>query len=187
MIIDLSVRIENGMPFYPGDPEPSLEEIRKEDYIIHKVTIGTHTGTHVDVPYHFIPDGKRLDQIPLEKFMGKAYVTDNVDKLIDADILLIYTGSSKYWKKGWRMENFVTINLEVARKVIDKGYKMVGIDSPSIGDSKVHRLLLSHEVLIVENLSENLKTIVGELVYFQALPLNIVGVDGSPVRAIAVK
>ncbi|MEJ2777724.1 cyclase family protein [Stygiolobus sp. RP850M] len=82
MIIDLSVPIENEMPFYPGDPQPRLREIKIKDYMVHELLIGTHTGTHVDVPYHFIPEGKRLDQIPLERFMGKAYVTDSVDHAV---------------------------------------------------------------------------------------------------------
>jgi len=187
MIIDLSVPVENEMPFYPGDPQPRLREIKIKDYMVHELLIGTHTGTHVDVPYHFIPEGKRLDQIPLERFMGKAYVTDSVDHAEPAEMLLVYTGTSKKWRKGWKMEDgYATLSLMDAEKIVKNGYKMVGIDSPSVGDTDVHNLLLRNEVLIVENLSQALEKLVGAFVYFQALPLNIVGVDGSPVRAIAI-
>ncbi|MEJ2778145.1 hypothetical protein WIW52_04895, partial [Stygiolobus sp. RP850M] len=101
--------------------------------------------------------------------------------------LLVYTGTSKKWRKGWKMEDgYITLSLKDAEKIVKKGYKMVGIDSPSVGNTDVHNLLLRNEVLVVENLSQALEKLVGAFVYFQALPLNIVGVDGSPVRAIAI-
>ncbi|MQL54444.1 cyclase family protein [Acidianus ambivalens] len=193
VIIDLSVPIENGMPYFPGDPQPKIEKIEKEDYVIHSLLLSTHTGTHVDVPFHFIRDGKKLDEIDLTRFSGKAYVLDAEGKDIHSlelpssvDILLIYTGSSKLWKNGWTMDNYATINEEFAKLIVRKGYKLVGIDSPSIGNSKVHRILLSNEILIVENLSSNLEKIKGKVVDFISLPLPIKGVDGSPIRAIAV-
>ncbi len=191
MIIDLSVPIENGMPYFPGDPKPKIEKIEK-DYIIHELFLSTHTGTHVDVPYHFISEGKKLDEIDLTKFSGKAYVLDAEGKDLrslnppSADILLIYTGSSKLWKKGWDMSNYSTIDEDFAKVIVRKGYKLVGIDSPSIGNNKVHRILLSNEILIVENLSYNLEKIKGKFVDFISLPLPLKGTDGSPIRAIAI-
>ncbi|BDC18926.1 cyclase family protein [Acidianus sp. HS-5] len=192
MIIDLSVPIENGMPYFPGDPKPEIERIDREDYVIHKLVLSTHTGTHVDVPYHFIRGGKKLDEIDLTKFSGKSYVLDAEGKDLhslnppSADILLIYTGSSKQWKKGWDMTKYSTIDEDFAKVIVRKGYKLVGIDSPSIGNSKVHRILLSNEIPIIENLSSNLEKIKGKFVDFISLPLPLSGTDGSPIRAIAI-
>ncbi len=194
MIFDLTFPIENGMPFYPGDPEPKIEKftsIEKEGYVVHKLTLGTHTGTHVDVPAHFIPGGKTVDQIEISKFSGKAYVISvEKDKItkedipnLNVDILLIYTGSSKSWKKGL-MDKYSIIDEDAARE-ISKRFKLVGIDSPSIGSFETHKILLENEVIIVENLA-NLDKIKGKYVDFLCFPLLIKGVDGSPARAIAV-
>lgn len=195
MIIDLTFPIENGMPYYPGDPEPKIEKftsIEKEGYVVHKLTIGTHTGTHVDVPSHFIPEGKTLDQIEITRFSGKAYVIaiekEKINKEdipnVESEILLIYTGTSKSWKNGWNINKYSIIT-EEASKEISKRFKLVGIDSPSIGSFETHRILLKNEIIIVENLA-NLDKITGKYVDFLCFPLLIKGADGSPVRAIAI-
>lgn len=187
MFIDLTVDIEEGMPVFPGDPQPKISKM-VGDYTIHTLFLTTHTGTHVDVPSHFIQGGKTLDCYEVSRFVGNALVI-NYGKIPERskhlDFLLIYTGTSKKWRKGWEIKDYAQISLKEAEEIVSQGYKLVGIDSPSIGSFDVHKYLLMNDVLIVENLSSELEKIVGKVVKFICLPMKIRGVDGSPVRAVA--
>ncbi|ARM76909.1 cyclase family protein [Acidianus manzaensis] len=185
MIIDLTECIEENMPVFPGDPKPKISEIRIEDYVIHSLFLGTHTGTHVDVQSHFIENGKTLDKYEISRFIGNAIVFSYPGKIPDkpdnVDFLLIYSGYKNCDLKLKESE----ITVDEAMEIVEKGYKLVGIDSPSIGNSEVHRFLLKNDILIVENLSNNLEKILNKVVKFTCLPLKLKGVDGAPVRAIA--
>ncbi len=172
LIVDLTVPIEEGMRVYPGDPEVKVQRLENQGYIISKLTLGSHTGTHVDVPAHVFKDGKTLDQVPVEQFSGRAYVTklEDIDSLdVDVDVLLIYTGGNG-------------LTLEQAKRV---KARVVGVDSMSVGSMEVHRELLSRGIIIVENLT-NLDKIIGKYVDFLCFPLLIKGGDGAPARAVAV-
>ncbi|BBG24303.1 cyclase family protein [Sulfuracidifex tepidarius] len=188
-IIDLSLQIEEGMPFYPGDPEPHVRKFidyKDKGYMVHELNIGTHTGTHVDVPAHFIPGGKTLEKIGIEQFIGEgqAFNYNEVDP--STEIVIIYTGTNKQWKKGWKMDNIKVIDEELAMKLVRSKVKLVGIDSPSIGSSEVHRILLSNNTVIVENLSDTTSLLVGKKFTFYAVPILVSGVDGAQARAFAV-
>lgn len=205
-IIDLSHEIEPNMTVYPGTPRPQIEPLSKHDshgYAELQITFTTHTGTHLDVPYHVLPQGRGLDQMSLGKFMGKAFCVDvrgmkavTVDflkqfGLNDIDFLIFYTGMSKYWKTGdYLTKQFAVLTEKAANYLVRTGLKGVGLDAISIDrtDSEslpIHRILLSNEVIIVENLT-NLSKLIGKKFEFFAMPLKIKAADGSPVRAIAV-
>lgn len=115
-IVDLSQKLEANMIYYPGDPAfycVSHTSIETEGCNVHSMTIGSHTGTHVDAPYHFFQDGKTIDELPLSTFIGKALVINLTSKrarepIVWADlapfsdamgpdvILLLHTGWSTH-------------------------------------------------------------------------------------------
>ncbi|WP_297464617.1 cyclase family protein [Thermococcus sp.] len=187
MIIDLSTPISERTPVYPDDPPVSIKPwalIGRDGYYMNVLKMGEHTGTHVDAPAHFIPGGKTVDELPLEKFIGEAFVLDvrggkgrvKLDEIPDSGyhnrIVLFLTEGRE-------------LSPEVALFIVAEGIKAVGTDAMSIGDDAVHRILLSAEVPIFENLT-NLDAVLGKEFTFMAFPLKIEGGSGSPVRAVAI-
>ncbi|ASI99674.1 cyclase family protein [Thermococcus celer] len=187
MIVDLSVPLSEETPVYPDDPPVSIRPwafIDRDGYYLNVLKLGEHSGTHVDAPAHFVPGGKTVDEMPLEKFIGEAFVIDvregegsvKLDEVPDSGylnrIVLFLTGGRE-------------LSPEVALFLVAEGAKAVGTDVMSIGDDAVHRILLSEEVPVFENLA-NLERLIGRTFTFIAFPLRIEGGSGSPVRAVAV-
>ncbi|WP_461863651.1 cyclase family protein [Thermococcus sp.] len=186
MIVDLSVPISEETPVYPDDPPVGIKlwaVIDRDGYYMNVLKMGEHTGTHVDAPAHFIPGGKTIDEMPLERFAGEGLLVDvrkgegevRLDEIPDEGyfgrIILFLTGGRE-------------LSPEVALFLVAEGAKAVGTDAMSIGDDAVHRILLSEEVPVFENLT-NLEALVGRSFTFLAFPLKIEGGSGSPVRAVA--
>ncbi|AFL95722.1 putative Cyclase [Thermococcus cleftensis] len=187
MIVDLSVPISEDTSVYPDDPPVSVRlwaVIDRDGYYMNVLKMGEHTGTHVDAPAHFVPDGKTIDEMPLERFMGEGLVLDVRNG--DGKIRLDEIPDSGYYD---RIVLFLTggreLSPEVALFLVAEGVKAVGTDAMSIGDEAVHRILLSEEVPIFENLV-NLDSLIGRRFTFVGLPLRIEGGSGSPVRAVAI-
>ncbi len=200
MKIDLSVPINSKTPVYPGDPQlriKSAGQISEDGFNYHVVTIGTHVGTHIDAPSHMLEDGKTLDQIPLEQFFGRGVVISVKNKKFELkdvksaniqanDIVFFYTGMiDQYHDAKEYFENYPQIPEDIARYLIDKKVKMIGVDmcSPDHPDFPIHRLLLKNDVLIIENLI-NLDQLIGKEFEVIALPLNL-QIDASPARVVA--
>lgn len=207
-VYDLSMAIENGMPTYPGDPAVSLRrmlEHREAGYNIMALALGTHSGTHVDVPLHHLEEGPGADQFPLERFLGPA-VFLHLDKvgsglievadLQDAgmeiragEIVVVGTGWENHRGGADYFQGFPYFASEVADFFIQKRVKAVGCDMPSVdgpgGGAPVHHKLLAAGIPVVEALA-NLEPLRGRRAFFCAAPLKIAGGDGSPVRALAV-
>lgn len=210
MIIDLTHTITPEMPVYPGSASPSLtpaSSLLRDGYRETLVTLPSHTGTHMDAPYHFLRDGSSLEVLPASQFCGRAVVLDvsamapgsiiTADylrslngALMATDFVLFYTG----WEKKWGTDDYYSDEYPVpdeaaAKYLVCCGLKGVGTDALSVdrlGDSrfKAHRTLLGGGLVIVESLC--LKKIVGrENIMFFALPLKYKNADGAPVRAIA--
>lgn len=168
----------------------------------------SHSGTHLDAPLHFIPDGSTLDRMPLQKCVGTAVVLDLSHKsprslITIADMQPIADqighGSRLLLRTDWDdhanlpdyRTHFPRISLELAEWLAARKIWLIGLESPSVAslqDKKeltdVHQALLKEEIVIVESLS-NLSQLPDE-VFFIALPLKIEGGDGSPIRAIAL-
>ena len=187
MIIDLSHSLSESTPVYPDDPPVSLKlwaVIDRDGYYMNVLKMGEHSGTHVDAPAHFIPGGKTIDEMPLEKFIGEGIVLDvrggdgpvRLDKIPDGG----YFGKVVLFLTGGR-----GLSPEVALFLVAEGARAVGTDAMSIGDDAVHKILLSAEVPVFENLA-NLESLLGVEFTFVALPLRIEGGSGSPVRAVAI-
>ena len=214
-IIDLSILVENNMIYYPGDPQPKLLEyitLEKDGCRVMKLNIGTHTGTHIDAPAHFIKDGKTIDTIDLKNCMGKAVVVHLPDlkpyyeiipedfnsleeQIKNADIVLFNTG----WIYKIGTEEFYKhpyISKSVALYLKKLGIKAVGVDMLNVdktciegeqyteNSTAAHNVFLSNDILIIENLTnlEKLNTTGCDVLF---LPLKIKNGDGSPTRAVA--
>lgn len=208
-VIDLSHTIMAGMPVFPGDPAPDIIQVsdfREKGYRLSKITLGSHTGTHIDAPSHMLENGAAADEIPLDKLMGEAVVLDlmhlDPGKAItcselqkydikEGDIVLLCTGMGKRWGDEKFLTCYPYLSLEGAEWLIEKEVKAVGVDWMSIekyGESKhpVHDKLLSRNISIIEGLA-NLDLVKGKRIFFICLPLKLHGLDGVPARAVALE
>ena len=202
-VIELSQIIENNMPYYPGDPEPKITDyksIQKDMFNIKTLHIGTHTGTHVDAPAHYLKEGEHINELGILSYSGKGVVINaegkievdavSIDKTVKDKVVLFFTGTNKSWKTGWKMNEFSYLSVQAAEMLVKYKAKAVGIDSPSVEppnftNGQVHKTLLSHNILIIENLSNNVKELVNKKFYLLCLPLLIKDGDGAPSRVIA--
>ncbi len=198
-VIDLSLEIFTGMPYYPGDPQPSVEQykhVSTDGVSLKRLVLGTHSGTHVDAPAHFLLGARTVDMLHPLHACGYAKVVDASRSLQgnlvvskadisrqDEDVLLIYTSCHRL---NTRVGTFPTLSKNLAQKIVDAGYRCVGIDSPTIGGAEVHRTLLGSGVIIVENLSDRLAETLSQRPYFICLPLKVADGDGAPARALAI-
>ena len=196
-IHDLTHTISRDIRIYPGDPKPRFEPhatIRDDKVNVTTITLGSHTGTHVDAPWHFMQEGNSIEMVPLDKFIGEAIIIDasyrnsitandfSGNDIRSNDIVLINTGTSD------RRTDFAYLDISAAEWIIEHGVKCVGIDTVSVErygskDASVHKMLLARNIGIIENLS-NLKQFTGSRVFFVCLPLPLKGIDGSPARAV---
>ena len=195
------------MVTWPGDPrvrvEPRLRIARGDACNVSEVCLGTHTGTHLDPPYHFVEDGGKVDGLPLEILMGRARVCvlDSVRQVDVSDLqgrvppgterLLLKTANSALWHREGQgfAEDFVALTPEAARWVVAQGIRLLGVDylsveRPGLAGNPVHRTLLGAGVIVVEGLDLACLTDGWYTIY--CLPLKLAGGDGAPVRAVAV-
>lgn len=208
--IDLTLTISESIPSFPGSPKPqfiSWSNLKDDGYNLELLFLSTHTGTHLDAPFHFVKNGMKIHQIPLNRLLGKAILiklekTKNT-KISKTDITLFEKKNGKItnnssiffytgWQKNLKKDNYFTENpglaLLAAKYLASKKINLVGIDSPSIDLGKdesfsVHHILSKNNILIVENLA-NLNKISSKEFNFTILPLKLKNATGSPVRAI---
>jgi len=205
-IYDITATIDDNLPTYDGKrPEiKDLMQIKNGDFCNFSIAkISTHTGTHADMPLHFVDGTAGNDTVDLSHFYGKAKVfqlkniTAHITKadlvpldINEGDIVLLGTGQSKYMSQPTLNENYFALTAEAAEYLVQKKIKTIGIDYLSIDpynspDFSAHKILLSQgitalEGLVLENVPEGVYTL-------SALPLKFPGGNGSPVRAILVK
>jgi len=208
-IIDVSLTIGPDLLVYPDNPEPSLRpELRIADgdaANVSELRMGTHTGTHVDPPLHFIEGADGMDRVPLEALVGPAWVVDmrgrpgpiGPDDLDGAGIphraerVLMRTDNSELWRKlpVDFPDSYVALAPEGARWVIEHGLKVIGTDFLGIEQRgapghPVHTSLLQAGVLIVEGL--NLGDVEPGEYTLYCLPLKVEDGDGGPARAVLI-
>lgn len=201
-IIDLTHTFDNGMPSYPGDPKSILEQvahIEKDTYNDHKVTTVMHVGTHMDAPFHMIANGKKMDEIEPNRFIGPGVVLDVRGKQkIDVSVLegiaveqgsivLVYTGFGTKFRDKSYFEGYPEFTEDFAKKLVELKVKIVGMDMLGPDYDKpwpAHKILLGKEILIIENLT-NLDQLlnVGNFEVI-ALPAKFKA-DAATVRVIA--
>ena len=208
-IIDLTQLIAEDMPVYPGTEQPKLtiaNTIEKDGFRETLITFYSHTGTHMDAPFHIFADKVSLDAMPADQFVGKALVIDcrdvaeggeigmeHIDKMLadEADFLLFNTGWDIHWGKEKYFGEYPVVSMDVCQYLLDSkkkgvGFDVIGIDPVSDGNLTRHKMLLSQaDIVIIENLT-NLDKIGGGLFTFAALPLKYKNADGAPIRAVAI-
>lgn len=209
--VDLTLTISQDTPSFPGSPKPHFiqwSEIGREKYNLEMLFLSTHTGTHVDAPYHFVKNGKKIHQIDPERFVCNAVlirtkgmpnykITKNDIVQFEREYGPITAKSAVVFRTEWNnnlkrkgfFEKNPGLSESAARYLSSRKISLVGIDSPSIDTGSdlsfsAHRILLKSDVLILENLC-NLDKIKKTHFGIIALPLKIHGTTGSPVRAVA--
>ena len=176
---------------YPGDPEPEKQIICStaagELYNLSSFAMCAHNGTHIDAPFHFLHNGKTVEQMPLDIFVGDCYVARHLGDVTaeDAsDILAKANGAERILIAGK-----VTVTAEAAEVFAQSGIKLIGNEGQTIGPEEapmqVHLILLSRGIALLEGIVLNG---VPEGRYFlSAAPLNLGGADGAPCRAYLIE
>ncbi len=180
---------------YPDDPTPEktvLKSMEKgEVYNLTAFHMCTHNGTHIDAPFHFIRDGKTVDEICLEAFVGMAYVAQHHGIVTGDDAVEIIEKAKKQDSEAAKrllIKGDVEVSLTAAKVFASSNVLLLGNESQTIGPKNapmaVHRALLGANVILLEGIR---LLEVPEGVYFlNAAPLNLSGADGSPCRAILI-
>jgi arylformamidase len=198
--------MEDKMPVFPGTRAPEFIDnctIEKNGFNEKLLSLQSHTGTHIDAPFHIFSDGKSLSDFALNAFCGKAICLEHTienplttrhvnsihNSLKKVDFVLIYTGWSQYWHTIRYFDAFPVPDTEVLNMLVSYQLKGLGIDTISVDQVKSedllnHRLLLGNDLIIIENLT-NLRPLLNVVFDFFCFPLHINKGDGSPVRAVA--
>jgi len=202
--IDVSVPLRTGMVHWPDNPPVSIErllDIERGDVAnVSKLSMGAHTGTHMDAPIHFFRTGRGLDTMPLTATIGRARVIEIRDpesikpeelrphRIQRGERVLFKTrNSARCWQTDDFVEDFVYISQEAARYLAAKQVQTIGVDYLSVGGFfkdgvETHHALLEAGIWIIEGL--NLANIAPGMYELVCLPLKIQGSDGAPSRAI---
>jgi arylformamidase len=197
--LDVSVPIYAGMVHFPDNPPIEIDKImdvEKGDIAtVSKLKMGTHTGTHIDGPIHFLPGSPGTDAVPLENLIGPARVIEIEDRtavrweelqkhnLRPSERLLFKTlNSQRCWNNSEFVSDSVTLAEDAAKHLAELKTLAVAIDYLSMGSPEVHRTLLGASVAIIEGL--NLSKVSSGAYELLCLPLTIRGSDGAPARVL---
>jgi len=204
-IFDISIGIDESLPLWPGDPELRLQwaaKIEQGDLVnLTELSMSIHTGTHIDAPLHFLPQGKSIDNLNIDVFVGEAQVVaipQEVDLItveilrklptINASRVLFKTKNSQFWGTRNFQRDYVALEASAAQWLVDQGVQLVGIDYLSIAPFNdpvpTHKILLSNNVVIVESL--DLRSVEPGLYTLICLPLKLMGREAAPARAILI-
>ena len=210
-IIDLTHVMSEKMPVYPGTETPKFDPANtyeKDGFKETRISMFSHTGTHMDPPAHLFPGRTTLDAFDVSQFVGSACVIDctdvqaggrmtmahidqNRENADRADFILFRTGWDRYWGKEEYFGEYPYIDEEAAQYLISGKKKGVGLDViglDPIADENLtlhKKLFRENEMVIIENLT-NLDKVGNGLFTLCALPLKYENADGSPIRAIAM-
>ena len=202
-LLDVSVPLTRGLATYPGNPPFELQPIKRiadgGSSNVSRLVMGTHTGTHVDAPKHFIDDGAAVDALSLDLLIGRARVVEIArrgpinaadlerEHLRDDLRVLFKTPNSAFWNSEVFQEDYAHLSENGARYLVDQGVKVVGVDYLSVEQFKkpgapAHKALLSNGVIIIEGL--NLADAEPGMYEMYCLPLRVAGGDGAPARVV---
>jgi len=202
-LVDLSLPIRDGGPSYPGDPLCSVVPVKsmpEYDFNLQAISMGSHQGTHIDAPFHFLADGITVDQVPLGQTTGPATLVDLGERPPRASIeiedfagLDLEPGGRLIYRLGWDRQfgepgyftDMPRLSVAAAAWLAERQLALVGMDSPTPNPDhavEVHRLLLGSGAVILESLA-GLDKLRPGVFWLHAAPLRIIGSDGAPVRA----
>lgn len=185
-----------GCRIYPGDPSPEARRLssmdRGELYNLTAFSMCAHNGTHIDAPYHFINDGKRVGDIPLFKTVGRAFVAEHKGKVTASDAIDILNRAKVADPEGAKrilIKSDGTVTDEAARVFAEGELYLLGVEAQTVGDEnapmKSHMLLLEKEIVILEGLC--LSGISEGVYLLSAAPINLGDADGAPCRALLIE
>jgi arylformamidase len=202
--IDVSVSLHSGMVHWPDNPPVRIERTLSIEHgdvaNVSEISMGAHTGTHMDGPLHFVREGKGLDEMPLTATIGRARVVEISDpESVKLDelrphglqrgerILLKTENSARRWSTEDFMEDFVYVSQEAARYLAESGIQTVGVDYLSVGGfrkdgEETHRALLETGIWVIEGL--DLSQVEAGEYELICVPVKIERSDGAPARAI---
>ena len=205
--IDVSIPLKSGMVHWPSDPSVTIKRTKDMDRgdrcNVSHLSMGSHTGTHMDAPLHFLKNGKGLDQMPLTATIGEARIIDIKDeesiqpeelrahKIRRAERILFKTkNSSRSWKSDEFDRDFVYVSKEAARYLAKIRVQTIGVDYLSVGGFykdglETHQALLGAGIWIIEGM--NLSKVKAGRYQLICLPLKILNADGAPARAVVSK
>jgi len=198
-VIDISLSLHKNTIIYPGNPEVNIKTIKGKTSTHSEIAMGSHTGTHMDAPKHIFENGDGVDKIDLNKVIGECRVLDmtRLKEVISADdfkkemvkkgerILVKTRNSKRGFKKFY--DDYVYLGGEAAEFLAQKKISLFGIDYLSVKkrgglDNRPHTELLKNGIVIFEGL--DLSKVKPGKYFFVGLPLKLMGLDGSPARAI---
>ena len=207
-VIDLSHSIEKGMTLFPGDPEPDIKNActhEADGCHVNQLVLGSHTGTHIDAPYHFDPAGAAIDSVPIQRFVGMgvkaaltglkpetpmttAMLSPAFEQLQPDDYLIIHTGWDRCFHHRNQYLQHPYLTPEAAQAAIEKKVSLIAIDALNVDPTlqkiyPAHEILMKNGCLIVENLC-GLHQVKATRGLYAFLPLKLKGADGSPLRAV---
>lgn len=201
-IYDITVPLSPALPVYPGDPQVEVRAVtrqaRGDAANVSCITLSSHSGTHLDAPWHFVEDGATIDALAPDVLLGPArvYEVATATHITAADLqqldlqgaqrVLFKTGNGKLWERAGFQSDYIALTASAARLLVERGVRLVGIDYLSVDafereDFPVHRILLGANVLILEGL--DLRAVPPGAYELLALPLRLQGGDGAPTRA----
>jgi len=209
-LIDLSHPIQDGQAAFPPDPPIRIETtktVASDGFYFSEIFLGSHHGTHLDAPFHFLPDAPTLDRIPLDRFYGPCRLVDlapggnlppqtpltldmllpHADSFVSGQRVILRTGWYEQFGNPGYFTALPSLSAEAARWIAATGIVLLGMDmpTPSLDEAtETHHALLGAGIVVVEGLN-NLHRLPAEFL-FVGFPLNFVGGDGSPIRAVAV-
>ncbi len=204
--IDLTLDYDDQISGYQSS---ITNDLVRDGWNARDLHIYSHAGTHMDAPFHFGVSSQTIDQIPLEQFMGRAWVVDvhiiktgqllkkslvkKLTKWRAGDSLLIRSGWSNLVGHSLYRDALPRISKGLAKWCVSKKVKMLGVEGPSVADvnnlpevTNIHEILLGGNVTIIEGIT-NLYALQRKQVYLIALPLKIKDGDGAPARVIALE
>lgn len=195
---------------FPGDPQPQWERMMQMSegslYNLTSLSMCAHNGTHVDAPYHFINDGKTIDQVALKRFVGEAYVAEHEGDVTAEDAKHILAKAAEAVSEASKeASNVGKAESEAAKRILIKGKAVVtyeaaevfaeagilllGNESQTVGPEdapmQVHLKLLGEEVVLLEGI--RLQEVPEGVYLLNAAPINLGGADGAPCRAILLE
>lgn len=189
-IYDISQEVF-GSKVYPGDDVPKKNEVMRMEqgdaYNLTSFSMCAHNGTHIDAPFHFLKQGKTVEQIDLNKVIGMAYVTEwngevsaqNARQIVDEA-----KGITRILLKG----NAI-VTCDAANVFVQNGIDLVGVELLSVGPEdapkEVHEILLQAEVVLLEGI--RLERVSKGCYFLNAAPLSLAGADGAPCRAVLIE
>jgi kynurenine formamidase len=214
-VVDLSHPVTSETQVYPGDPVPHLEQhstIARDGFNLMSVSMGSQSGTHVDAPFHFDDAGIKIDEIPLERFVGPAVIFDcgelrarqeitietlgdQLDAIKSGDMAIFKTRWSRFYGTDEYFNN-PYLNADLVAHLIERGVVTFGLDAINIDETPdddhpgvgfpAHHLIADVGGVICENLT-NLDAIDFANPTISLLPMKFIGIDGAPVRAVAMQ